>query len=307
MIGIDVEQPHVDRDCAHALHPYYRFILPVETPLATRRWIWLGAARIKHGPGVFGPGWAPIKAGWGGSKLRARPETYGPAEWEWLNSHRYLNDNGTEGAVLTWDDSDRRGRGERTRPSDKIDIGARLDSNDARTLSRVNHPRWRDRVEQHSEASYVFLKRWARSMKLGEPVIGTTSFRRVSFGEVRRRPRVVEKLRLPTAKGWPKFKTSLLTEEGRRQLAIEKTLDVFSRKWSRRSGESSLPTSERDVGGWGHHFGIKKASKLTMICAGRRSPASGRTISATPSRLGRSSTGRRYPRSRTCWVTPRSR
>lgn len=45
----------------------------------------------------------------------------------------------------------------------------------------------------------------------------------------------------------------------------------------------------------------------STLSSGRRSQASGRTTCATRSRPGRSSTGRRSPRSRTCWATPRSR
>jgi hypothetical protein len=236
-----------------------RFALPITMPLAVRRWLWLGASPVDHGNGRTGPGWYSTED-WRGRKYCPARITYGKDELTFLRTHRYLNDDGTEGALLVYDECHRRGRGEYVRPGGLQESATETAGSDFETADKIKTRR--KRVEAcYAESRHVFLKNWASRVRLGQPLMGTKKqFRRVLFGERHREQPKLPKL--PTSTGWPRFTTAALSDEGRFRRDIELALDKIDRRRARLYDEVPLATTEVRTSGWGHQVGVRRASRL---------------------------------------------
>jgi hypothetical protein len=130
--------------------------------------------------------------------------------------------------------------------------------------SKVRHPRWKDRVEKHSEAAYRYLQRWARSVQ----------FHRNEWLQKHSEPR------LP--KTWRRFSPDrdLQTDEARDRWWLDQQLDHAGRRASRYAAnlwESALVDDNvdkrhdgTDPQGWAGAVGVKRADNLLAQKLARR-------------------------------------
>jgi hypothetical protein len=136
---------------------------------------------------------------------------------------------------------------------------------DAGWASKVRHPRWKHRLEQHSEAGYRYLRRWAHSVQ----------FFRDEWLQKEVAPR------LPNS--WRRFNPNkdLLTDEARDRWRLDRELDRAGRRASRSAknlwesvlADHAVDTRRdgTDPDGWVSAVGVKKADRLLApTLAGRR-------------------------------------
>jgi hypothetical protein len=178
---------------------------------------------------------------------------YGPDEIAFLKRHGER-----------WDDSERRGRVPK-----QVRLGT--DGRDAANHessgqwdSRAIHPRWRDRIEPSTEAGYVSLRCWARSIRLGPAPEPCTE---AADAVLRRAAARFRSAKIPTSRGWPMFKVKLLTVEGQFKRDIENALDQADarREWLLGERELARHTgvdANNDDHGWARHVAARKASVL---------------------------------------------
>ena len=201
---------------------------PIVTPPSTRRWL---DTKDRRG------------------STKSDPIHYGPDDLEFLSKHGI----GRRGEA-------RPKRREVAGHENVFDDG----SIDIGWASKVRHPRWKDRLEKHSEADYRYLRRWARSVQ----------FHRNEWPQKEPAPR------LP--KSWRRFRPDedLLTDEARERWWIDRELYRAGRRASRYAEnlwESVLAddgVDERHVGtdpsGWASAVGVRKADRLLAHKLARR-------------------------------------
>jgi len=156
------------------------------------------------------------------------------------------------------DDTARRGLGRKT-------TATGLQENGTETVpfeASVRHLRWRERLEQHSEADYTFLKRWAETM-------GRKPFWRPLNALARQGHR------------FPQFTRASLTEAGRARRDLEISLDLVGARADRlmasentglsqsKLNDSSFAGWDAPDSGWARATGVKRAAKLERVKSAR--------------------------------------
>jgi hypothetical protein len=193
---------------------------PLTVPIATRRWL---NTRDRRG------------------KTSTEPIVYGSAEVQFLAQNRVgrrgdarRKDREVHGRVDVFDDG-------------AIDIG---------WASKIRHPRWKNRLEKYSEASYRYFRRWAQSIRFEK-------------NEWRQRLPVP---RVPKSSRRFSPDSDLLTVEARERWRVDRELDRASSRaqWCATTLWNSDLTSTDDGSGWPSAVGVRKADRLLAVKSARR-------------------------------------
>jgi hypothetical protein len=149
-----------------------------------------------------------------------------------------------------------------------------LDPHEHRFLGRVGA---RHRREFRLELSEARRKRFESSpARPGRQHLSLASekgrraepFRIFTLDGVRLRDRRLRDEKLPTAKGWPRFSSNLLTPEGREKWRLDWWLDRVVRDPSRTEEEEAPIAREQgdlDKRGWAPRIGVRKASRILSL------------------------------------------
>ena len=112
--------------------------------------------------------------------------------------------------------------------------------------ARLRHPRWRQRLEQHSKAGYRYLRRWARD----------------------RNPRLERSKGGPKQPAnWRRFDPAILTPEGRAKWDGERQLDSWLGDPTRRDDEVPITRDKGDLDrlAWARKVRVHKADRLLSL------------------------------------------
>jgi len=176
-------------------------------------------------------------------RTKTEPIAYGASDFQFLAQYSIARQSETR-------PKDREVHGHQEVFDDgSIDIG---------WASKVRHPRWKDRLENHTEASYRYLRRWAHSIQL----------HRNDAREKDRTPR--------SPKSWRKFSPNMLSPEARARWSIDRELDRLSRRADQYTTTlwNSILLSTDDGTDRTSAVGVKKADRvLALKLAHRRAEA----------------------------------
>jgi hypothetical protein len=166
----------------------------------------------------------------------------GKDERAWLRAAPKPNPKLDE-VELRYDDTKRRGRGEKTHVSDRMENRTGVSEWGGSTPRQ----RYEEALEKHSEAGYRFLKRFVEGMAGRRPFW---------------KP---EKIRRKRDRRFDRFTVAALTEEGQKRRQLEIDLDRLSGRAAQLHERENRVLAGSDETGWARVHGVKRASRLERV------------------------------------------